>query len=273
MTHDLEALTEKEKEAPRLLLVGHDAKSMARALDLSVHTINDRLRHARRKLAVPSSKVAARLLHDWEGEEGVPVSPAGLPPADPRRADAANTASTAPQSLGHKTFGDAQPPVAGPDGTRKAGDASVMHPALWIAGGLAMISVAIALFALSAPADSPPTTPSTEATQPAAASAIVRDWLQLVDAGNWEASYEATADSFRSVNTLELWSSVSEDVRVPLGAVTSREAVSEELIPGGPRGLSLVRFRTSFANRADVTETLSLSPEGGTCKVSGYIIE
>ena len=136
-----------------------------------------------------------------------------------------------------------------------------------------MIAVAIALFALSAPADSPPTTPATEATQPAAATAIARDWLRLVDAGNWEASYAETADSFRSVNTLEIWSSVSEDVRVPLGTVTSREAVSEELIPGGPNGLSLVRFRTSFENRADVTETLSLSPEGGTWKVSGYIIE
>lgn len=75
------------------------------------------------------------------------------------------------------------------------------------------------------------------------------------------------------VNTLDLWSSVSEDVRVPLGAVTSRETVSEELIPGGPRGLSLVRSRTSFENRPDVTETLSLAPEDGTWKVSGYIIE
>ena len=270
MTHDIEALTEKEKETLRLLLVGHDAKSMARALDLSVHTINDRLRHARRKLAVPSSKVAARLLHDWEGEA---VAPAAPPPADAPRADAASPASTAPHSLGHKSFGDAPPPVAGPDGTRKAGNAPVRRPALWIAGGLAMIAVAIALLALSAPADSPPTTPATEATQPAAATDIARDWLQLVDAGNWEASYAETADSFRSVNTLEIWSSVSEDVRVPLGTVTSREAVSEELIPGGPNGLSLVRFRTSFENRADVTETLSLSPEGGTWKVSGYIIE
>ena len=43
-------LSEREKEALRLLLVGHDAKSIATMLGLSVHTINDRLRDARRKL-------------------------------------------------------------------------------------------------------------------------------------------------------------------------------------------------------------------------------
>lgn len=253
MKHDLEALTEKEKETLRLLLVGHDAKSMARALDLSVHTVNDRLRHARRKLSVASSKEAARLLHEWEGD--------------------GSSAPPAPHSLAPKFLGDAPAPTAGPDATRKAGDAPNMRPALWIAGGMIMIPFAIALFALAAPSATEPAAAPIEAAQPAAATQVAREWLALVDAGNWEASYAATAESFRSVNTLELWSSVSEDVRVPLGAVVSREAVSEELIPGGPRGLSLVRFRTSFENRPDVTETLSLAPEDGTWRVSGYIIE
>lgn len=43
-------LTEKEKETLRLLLSGHDTKSTASTLGLSVYTINDRLRSARRKL-------------------------------------------------------------------------------------------------------------------------------------------------------------------------------------------------------------------------------
>jgi hypothetical protein len=45
----------------------HDAKSVARILGLSVHTINERLREARRKMAVSSSREAARLLLDAEG--------------------------------------------------------------------------------------------------------------------------------------------------------------------------------------------------------------
>ena len=47
-------LTDKERQTLRLILRGHDAKSSARALGLSVHTVNERLREARRKLGVTS---------------------------------------------------------------------------------------------------------------------------------------------------------------------------------------------------------------------------
>lgn len=62
MAIGVDALTEKEKDALRLLLRGHDAKSSARELGLSVHTVNERLRDARRKLGVTSSREAARRL-------------------------------------------------------------------------------------------------------------------------------------------------------------------------------------------------------------------
>ena len=42
MAHALGELTEKEKETLRLIVRGHDAKSMAAEFDLSVHTINCR---------------------------------------------------------------------------------------------------------------------------------------------------------------------------------------------------------------------------------------
>src|SRR6218665_1750468 len=69
------ALSEKEKQTLRLIVRGHDAKSIARSLDLSVHTINERLRDARRKLAVSSSREAARLLLAAEGEGAAPGTP------------------------------------------------------------------------------------------------------------------------------------------------------------------------------------------------------
>ena len=69
MTQGLHALTEKEKQTLRLLVSGYDAKSMARHLGLSVHTINERLRDARRKLAVSSSREAARQLREVEAQD------------------------------------------------------------------------------------------------------------------------------------------------------------------------------------------------------------
>ncbi len=65
------ALTDREKQMLRLIVRGHDAKSTPRTLNLSVHAINERLRDARRKLAVSSSRYAARMLLEAEGEPPV----------------------------------------------------------------------------------------------------------------------------------------------------------------------------------------------------------
>ncbi|WP_370190036.1 LuxR C-terminal-related transcriptional regulator [Qipengyuania sp.] len=69
MADGYDELTEKEKETLRLMARGHDAKSAAIALSLSVHAINERLRAARRKLAVTSSREAARLVLEHEDPE------------------------------------------------------------------------------------------------------------------------------------------------------------------------------------------------------------
>ena len=67
MADGYDELTDKEKQTLRLMVRGHDAKSAASELALSVHTINERLRAARRKLEVTSSREAARLVLEREG--------------------------------------------------------------------------------------------------------------------------------------------------------------------------------------------------------------
>lgn len=66
MSKVLDDLTEREKEALRLFGRGHDAKSAARVLKVSVNSINERLREARRKLEVSTSREAARVLLETE---------------------------------------------------------------------------------------------------------------------------------------------------------------------------------------------------------------
>lgn len=58
----LTALTEKELEILRLLVAGHTVKSIAINLNRSEASINERLRDARRKTGVGSSRELARLL-------------------------------------------------------------------------------------------------------------------------------------------------------------------------------------------------------------------
>lgn len=57
-------LNDREREILSLILQGYSVKTAARMLDVSAHTLNERLRSARRKLGVASSREAALLLRE-----------------------------------------------------------------------------------------------------------------------------------------------------------------------------------------------------------------
>jgi DNA-binding CsgD family transcriptional regulator len=248
------ALTEKEKQTLRLIVRGHDAKSTARRLGLSVHTINERLRDARRKMAVSSSREAARLL--LEAEHGDPASPP-------------------PNSLGDSRIGEdaIRPPTDQEDAPVDGVGRPYRRPGIII--GVLLMTFVLGLLALAAwpQAGSPP--------PPAAAAASsvipeVRDaaqqWLMLVDQGRWDESYQATGTAFRTLNTRQTWAAASDEARGPLGAMLSRTFLSEETLPAPPSGYEVVKFRTNFANKADVLETVTLDREGGLWRVVGVMI-
>ena len=67
--HDVSKLTEREREVLRLLAQGYDIKTAALELSISASAVSDRLRQARRKLGVSSSREAARVLmaHESDG--------------------------------------------------------------------------------------------------------------------------------------------------------------------------------------------------------------
>lgn len=250
MSAGFQALTEKEKQTLRLIVRGHDAKSIARHLDLSVHTVNERLRDARRKLQVSSSREAARLLLDCEDDD--------------------------PQNLVDKQIGEAGRPP-------HVEEAAASGPGKGLIAGVLLMSIMIGLLALSLTADgTAPSTTTNVASVDASAQAATgesevvrsaREWLVLGDQGRWKDSWLATATSFRAANTVEKWAEVSEKVRVPLGAVVSRTALSQESVPAPPAGVTVVKFRTSFANKADVIETVSLAREGSDWKVVGIYLD
>lgn len=243
-----QALTEKEKETLRLLVDGHDAKSMARHLGLSVHTINERLRDARRKMSASSSREAARQLREIEGRT--------------------------PEILRDKALGEAAAVLGMEEMTAPAEARRMGRPSGWIAGGFFM-SFSLALLAfvsMSGSADTPAAAPSAVPAESAAAVAA-REWLVLVEKGDWNASWEATGQSFKALNTVETWSRVASQVQGSLGAVKSRILVSEEAVPAPPYGYQMVKFRTDYAKRARAIETLSLVREGGSWRVVGVTVE
>ncbi len=240
MADGYQALTEKEKATLRLMARGHDAKSAARSLGLSVHTINERLRDARRKLGVSSSREAARLVLEHEED--------------------------APQILGDEGLGEATPPPAVPTSRRPPRLAAI------IAGGVVMMLL-VGLFALLASPQAGPVATPAAAVAESGSSDAARQWLALVDGSRWNESWAATAASFRASNTVEAWADASRGARVPLGAVRSRALLSQDSVPAPPSGMTVVKFHTSFAAKADAVETVSLAREDGAWRVVGYYID
>lgn len=248
MTQGYHALTEKEKETLRLLLNGYDAKSMARHLGLSVHTVNERLRDARRKMAVSSSREAARQLREAE--------------------------RAAPELLGDKALGDASASTGAARQGHQAERAGIKSRTGWVTGGIAM-SLALALYALAAlsgGAQPTPASPPAASAAEVAAVASARQFLELLDARDWQGSWNATGRAFRAANTVEKWTEASNRVRQPLGAMLSRELLTVDYAPAPPHGYWIIKFRTSYANKADAIETLSLAWEDGSWKVAGITI-
>lgn len=249
------SLTEKEKQTLRLIVCGHDAKSIARELNLSVHTINERLREARRKMAVSSSREAARLLHQAE--------------------DRAAT----PKRLGDIEIGEALPGSAGDQGhAPQPGVGAPSRRSALMIGAFAM-TLALGLMALTALPLMTATTANADATrqggEQAADQQVVdaaRQFLALVEQKKWAESYAVTGSAFRQLNTLQVWSDVSEQVHARYGKAVSRTLLSQENLPAPPAGYEVVKFRAVYANKQQAIETVTLDREDGKWVVVGVTI-
>lgn len=255
MPDGLDALTTKEKETLRLLVNGHDAKSIARELGLSVHTINDRLRDARRKIGVTSSREAARILTQVE--------------------------DTGPNKFVAKKMGVSDTNVDAHSSEQPARNSRSGVILVWLGGGMLMLSVivvtAVFMSSFGTSSDSANGTSMTKIEVSEAASIVSgKEWLKLVDDQNWSESWNSAGSFFRSKVSEKTWSSTILSVRNPLGTLVSRsilKVTKATSLPGAPDGqYELIEFQSNFTNKSDAIETLVLVKEENTWKTVGYFI-
>lgn len=259
MSEATKSLSEREKETLRLLLVGNDAKSIAKNLNLSVHTINDRLREARRKLGVSSSREAARLLCQAEGGN--------------------------PKILAPMNFGMDRSEMGAQVSTGCDRSMVKTHRLWWLTGGSMMLLAiaAVALVSLNS-AEAPPVSSipagqtSTGLPEAEAAHSLqeARSWLTLVDQQNWSASWGEAGAIFRSQISANGWASAIVPVRKPLGTLTSRsltKVTQVTTLPGVPDGeYEVLEFQTNFAAKRGAIETLVMTKKKVGWRVDGYFI-
>jgi hypothetical protein len=111
-----------------------------------------------------------------------------------------------------------------------------------------------------------------------AAVAAAQSWLSLVDAGQYDASWDQAAQAFKAAVTKEQWLLSVRSARNPLGAKLSREVKTKRYLtslPGAPDGeYVVIIFAASFQNKKTTIETVTpMLDKDGTWRVSGYYIK
>lgn len=252
MAEGIDALTDKEKETLHLMLRGHDAKSMARTLDLSVHTINDRLRAARRKLSVTSSREAARLLFDAESSAHENSAPKDLGGALASKSE--DRASPLSQN--------SRVPTSGRRGMALVGGIVLMTALAFFVAALLLGSTELA----------PPTDQAAETVELEQAETVALAWLDLIDQDDSVLQPSEGEAAAREDPNLEGWFK-TVDRRREFGRAIRRETQRIDIIEKSGNDEWIVRFRTDFESFRGAYEKVTLTRIDGAFIAKDYAVE
>jgi hypothetical protein len=104
----------------------------------------------------------------------------------------------------------------------------------------------------------------------------VQSWLQLVDSGDYSASWREAASPFKNQIAEANWVSAVIAAREPFGSLVSRkmqESNYETTLPGVPDGQYVVmKFEAVYEKKASATEVVTSMLDGDEWRVAGYYI-
>ena len=102
------------------------------------------------------------------------------------------------------------------------------------------------------------------------------DWLDLVDKGEYAASWEQAAPLFQSKIKNKDWQESLNETRAPLGAALSRQIIQAEerkRLPGFPRGkYKIFIVETNFSGKTGAIESVTVKNDDDVWRVVGYFI-
>lgn len=132
--------------------------------------------------------------------------------------------------------------------------------------------LALLLIAGSAsPAYSQSTDQNVEAAQEAA-----QEWMALVDADEYEASWSEAAEFFKAQLTAEQWAQQVQQARGALDALQDRSLIAARhttSLPNAPEGEYVIaQYRATYGSEP-LIETVTLMQEESAWRVIGYYIQ
>jgi hypothetical protein len=108
------------------------------------------------------------------------------------------------------------------------------------------------------------------------ASTAGQKWLALLDDQKYEESWQQAASMFRDQVKQEQWVVSLKRFRDPLGPLVSRTSSRVDFaktLRGAPDAdYAIIHFTTTFKNKSDVTERLTLVKEDGKWQAAAYAI-
>lgn len=109
-----------------------------------------------------------------------------------------------------------------------------------------------------------------------AAQKPLEDWLALVDAADYGASWDHAADSFKAQVTKQQWTDAVKEVRDKTGKCKSRSlksATYTQDVPGAPKGEYVIFEYGAIYDSGAFTETAVAVQEKAAWKVGGYFVK
>lgn len=101
-------------------------------------------------------------------------------------------------------------------------------------------------------------------------------WLHLVDNQKYGESWSEASSFFRGHIHQQQWVDMVKGARTPLGALKSRKVskvTTATTLPGAADGeYTVIQFQSSFQNKADAVETVTMMKDGGAWRTAGYFI-
>lgn len=145
-------------------------------------------------------------------------------------------------------------------------------PQVLLTGIVSLLLAAVVCSISARAAGSTPSDPN------AAVVAISQTWIEAIDGGQYQQSYDHAGTWFRNLCTAEEWTSWMTKQSVNYGKCTRRKQIQEVKFEKEPSGKfagewAYVNFESSFEKGGNEFELVDLKKEAdGTWKVAGYAI-
>lgn len=111
-----------------------------------------------------------------------------------------------------------------------------------------------------------------------AAVAAAEQWLEAIDAGDYDKGWQEASELFRASVESDKWEESMLEFHKPLGKLLSRNVRTKsymDQLPGAPDGeYVIIEFDASYENKKETLETVTpMLEESGEWRVSGYYIK